>query len=163
MCAFLPAPLSLSGLRELSIIHYSPLIFFPDGNTAPSLNLSFKSVIFKRAWCRSRTFFWGLTFSKPYFPSSPPPFPPTLILIFGAPPSFSTPRPLCPSILIILWLYLFFFLSLGPLAVSLTERDYVEVLMWASLLQISPICQHVAISIPDSDKCWRTNLLTVKI
>lgn len=69
------------------------------------LNLSFS---IEEAWCRSRTFFWGLTFTKPYFLSSPPPFTSTLIPIFGALPSFSTPRPLCPSILIILWLYLFF-------------------------------------------------------
>lgn len=148
MCAFLPAPLSLSGRQELSFIHYSPVIFFRNGNTAPSLNL------FKRgSLVQKQNILLGLTFTKPYFLSSPPPFTSTLIPIFGALPSFSTPRPLCPSILIILWLYLFFFLSLAPLAVSLTERDYVEVLMWASLLQISPICQHAAIFIPDSDKC----------
>lgn len=38
--------------------------------------------------------------------------------------------------------------------VSVTDRDYMQVLMRVTLTKISSICQHTAISIPDTDKCF---------
>lgn len=49
------------------------------------------------------------------------------------------------------------------MAISLTERDFEGVLIWATLLQISSICQHTAISIPDSDKCLSETFVNCEI
>lgn len=151
---FLQPPLSLSGLQELSIIHYSPVIFFRNGNTAPSLNLSFKSVIFHRgSLVQKQNILLGVNFHQTLLSQSSSSLYVHIDTHLWCPPQFlNTPTPL-PLHSYHTMALPFFFLSFAPLAVSLTERDYVEVLMWASLLQISPICQHTAISIPDSDKC----------
>lgn len=78
-----------------------------------------------------------------------------LFLVFL--PSFSH---LIPSFLIVLSAELLS--TLPSPAISLTEGDYVEVLMWATLLEISSICQHAAISIPDADKCLNDYFAYVK-
>lgn len=150
--AFLPVPLSLSGLQKLSIIHYSAVILILMPRHLLILSAS-------KLGIQAETFFGGLTFAMPYFLRSSPSCASISILNLSPISQHLTPLPLHSYHTIALP----FFPTLPPLAISLTERDYVEVLMWARLLQISPICQHTTISKPDSDKCWGSNLLTVKI